>query len=325
MYKKSSIKCFKSYFSMIYYIIVNAKGARMLNFIAIDFETANNKRNSACSVGYAIVKSGQIVDTGYSLLSPQTGSDFSLTWVHGINYIDTIGAPSWGQFMNHFTEQQKLHGLPDSPLIAHNSPFDKSVWNACHEHDNMVISNNEFYDTLKLSKAVLQLESYKLPHVAKALGINGFNHHNAADDSIACAQIVIEISKRTKLLTVPQLWSLTNTSKKSKKSTLPKVELVAQNQTLLIPEAPNSKHPLYNANVCITGNLLNFSRDEIIMVLRKFGATTTNSITKNTTLLVASTSNTSKYKKAIHLKSEGQYLEIIDEQTLIEAMKYDPS
>lgn len=303
--------------------MIESKGAMMLNFIAIDFETANNKRNSACSVGYAIVKNSEIIDTGYSLLTPQTGNIFTLTWVHGIKYADTIGAPKWSQFMEHFNEQQKIHGMPNSALIAHNSPFDKSVWNACHEYDKVIPPNNEFYDTLQLSKKVLQLESYKLPDVARALGISSFNHHNAADDSIACAQIAIEISKQTNLLSVPQLWSLTNNSKRTKKSTTTMITPVAQSQ-FLPPATPHPKHPLYNAHVCITGDLLNFSRSEITALLQKFGATITNSVTKKTTLLIASTSETKKHEKATLLKAQGQYLEIIDEQTLIEAMSYIP-
>ena len=35
----------------------------MRDFAAIDFETANNERTSACSVGVVIVRDGEIVDT----------------------------------------------------------------------------------------------------------------------------------------------------------------------------------------------------------------------------------------------------------------------
>lgn len=35
----------------------------MDNFAAIDFETANNKRSSVCSVGLVIVREGKIVNT----------------------------------------------------------------------------------------------------------------------------------------------------------------------------------------------------------------------------------------------------------------------
>ena len=34
----------------------------MMNFIAMDFETANGKRYSACSLALTIVRNGQIAD-----------------------------------------------------------------------------------------------------------------------------------------------------------------------------------------------------------------------------------------------------------------------
>lgn len=43
----------------------------MQDFAAIDFETANNKRSSVCSVGIVIVRGGEIVDKFYSLIKPE--------------------------------------------------------------------------------------------------------------------------------------------------------------------------------------------------------------------------------------------------------------
>ena len=42
----------------------------MKDFAAIDFETANGKRTSVCSVGIVIVKSGRIVNKIYRLIRP---------------------------------------------------------------------------------------------------------------------------------------------------------------------------------------------------------------------------------------------------------------
>ena len=43
----------------------------MQDFVAIDFETANNERLSVCSVGVVIVRGGEIVDKFYSLIKPE--------------------------------------------------------------------------------------------------------------------------------------------------------------------------------------------------------------------------------------------------------------
>ena len=40
----------------------------MNNFVAIDFETANRSRNSACGIGLAVVQDGRIMDTFSSLI-----------------------------------------------------------------------------------------------------------------------------------------------------------------------------------------------------------------------------------------------------------------
>lgn len=41
-----------------------------MNFIAIDFETANEKRDSACSIGLTVVKNNQIIEQKYYLIKP---------------------------------------------------------------------------------------------------------------------------------------------------------------------------------------------------------------------------------------------------------------
>ena len=41
------------------------------DFIAIDFETANQEPSSVCSIGVVMVRDGQIVDSFYSLIQPE--------------------------------------------------------------------------------------------------------------------------------------------------------------------------------------------------------------------------------------------------------------
>jgi DNA polymerase III epsilon subunit-like protein len=60
----------------------------MTDFAAIDFETANGKRSSVCSVGIVIVRNGEIVDKFYSLIKLQTCTkllfilDYTGSWPH---------------------------------------------------------------------------------------------------------------------------------------------------------------------------------------------------------------------------------------------------
>ncbi|MGL5913477.1 MAG: DNA polymerase III subunit epsilon, partial [Bacteroidales bacterium] len=42
----------------------------MKDFVALDFETANQHRSSVCSIGIVIVSNGKIVDKFYKLIQP---------------------------------------------------------------------------------------------------------------------------------------------------------------------------------------------------------------------------------------------------------------
>lgn len=42
-----------------------------MNYISIDFETANEKRNSPCSIGVVVVKNGEIVEKIHHLIKPK--------------------------------------------------------------------------------------------------------------------------------------------------------------------------------------------------------------------------------------------------------------
>ena len=61
------------------------------DFIAIDFETANQQPSSVCSVGVVMVRDGQIVDSFYSLIQPEPNYyNYWCQRVHGISESDTI-------------------------------------------------------------------------------------------------------------------------------------------------------------------------------------------------------------------------------------------
>ena len=93
----------------------------MKDFAAIDFETANGRRTSVCSVGVVVVRGGEVVDTLYSLIRPRPNfySRFT-TAIHGLSYEDTAQAPDFADVWKQIAP--RIEGLP---LVAHNSPFDE--------------------------------------------------------------------------------------------------------------------------------------------------------------------------------------------------------
>lgn len=161
----------------------------MLDFAAIDFETANGSRSSVCSVGVVVVRGGEVVDRFYSLIRPYPDYyTYFTTRVHGLTRSDTDGAPSfpevWGQVA------PLIEGLP---LVAHNRPFDEGCLRAVFQAYGMPYPEYRFYCTLRASRSRLCLPDHRLHTVAAACGYDLENHHHALADAEACAAIALRI------------------------------------------------------------------------------------------------------------------------------------
>ena len=161
----------------------------MLNFAAIDFETANNERSSVCSVGIVIVRDGKIVDKFYSLIKPEPEYyNYWCSQVHGLSLDDTMEAPVfpdvWAQI------EPMIEGLP---LVAHNKAFDESCLKAVLRVYKMDYPDYEFHCTCIASRKVWPEGHHNLDIIAARCGYDLENHHHALADAEACAAIALQI------------------------------------------------------------------------------------------------------------------------------------
>lgn len=69
-----------------------------MNFVAMDFETANGQRDSACSIALVVVRNDQIVDQFYTLIKPETYFSSRNSQIHGIYEEDVAQALSLIKF-----------------------------------------------------------------------------------------------------------------------------------------------------------------------------------------------------------------------------------
>lgn len=161
----------------------------MQDFAAIDFETANGRRSSVCSVGIVIVKGGKIVDRFYSLIRPTPNyySPFT-TRIHGLTRKDTDRALHFPQVWEQI--KNRIEGLP---LVAHNKAFDENCLKAVFEAYEMDYPDYDFYCTLIASRRNLRLPNHQLHVSAAACGFELKNHHNALADAEACAAIALKL------------------------------------------------------------------------------------------------------------------------------------
>ena len=162
----------------------------MLNFAAIDFETANNQPTSVCSVGVVVVRNGQITDTYYSLIQPEP--NYYLYWntcVHGLTRADTEEARVFPDVWKEVAS--KIEGLP---LVAHNKAFDEGCLKAVFRCYQMDYPDYQFFCTCQTSRrAFPNAPNHKLDTVARLCGYELKNHHHALADAEACAWIARKI------------------------------------------------------------------------------------------------------------------------------------
>jgi DNA polymerase-3 subunit epsilon len=157
------------------------------NFTAIDFETANRRRDSACQLAAVVVRDGQIVDERMWMIRPDPFffSAFNIR-VHGIHPQDVEHEASFGELWDEIADV-----LGSDCLIAHNAPFDIGVLIGCIERHRLAIPDLHFSCTRLISKQTWPDRGrYGLKPLATWLGVE-FRHHDALEDSRACAKLLL--------------------------------------------------------------------------------------------------------------------------------------
>ncbi|WP_405375476.1 MULTISPECIES: exonuclease domain-containing protein [unclassified Microbacterium] len=165
-----------------------------LDFTAIDFETANSSSASACAVGLARVRDGQVVASAGWLIRPPAGHDrfFEINvGIHGIRPEDVADAASWSEQLPRLTAF-----LGEDVLVAHNAGFDMRVLRSACEATGLTPPPASYLCSVHVARKSYELPSYRLPVVAAAAGHLDFAHHDAAADALACAHIIIDAARR---------------------------------------------------------------------------------------------------------------------------------
>lgn len=157
------------------------------NFTAIDFETATRRSDSACQLAAVTVRDGSIVDKAMWMIRPQPFqfSRFNIQ-IHGITPQQVEGEPVFGELWPEIAAT-----IGDDCLVAHNAKFDIGVLIACLRTHRHPVPDLNFTCTRAIARSTWpHLRRYGLKSLATWLGIR-FRHHDALEDSIACAKILL--------------------------------------------------------------------------------------------------------------------------------------
>lgn len=167
-------------------------------WIALDFETATADGHSACSLGVAVIQGGTIVSSGGWLIQPPGNRyDPRNTAIHGISRHMTKRSPTYPEV---YPSIEPF--LDKRYVIAHWADFDVSVLRAVHAYYGIPLPDTRYACSCRMAqRAFPGLRNHKLPTVCDHCGIP-LQHHDAASDAAACAQIALSCRNAAGVATI---------------------------------------------------------------------------------------------------------------------------
>jgi DNA polymerase III subunit epsilon len=291
---------------------------------AIDFETANALRSSPCALGLTYLD-GPNQGTRRSWLirpDPLEFDDFNVS-IHGITEGDVADAPLFQELWTELRPE-----FEGATVLAHNAAFDFSVLRAVLADTAIAFPALRYHCSMLLSRAVWPgLVNYRLPTVARHLGIK-FDHHDAASDAWACAQITLRVCDELGVSTVDEaaerLHHRCGTLNADGYIPAGRISRVGGSIAKLAPKTTqfDEDHPFHGKRFAFTGTLQSMTREKAAQWVVDHGGQCTNSVSSNLHYLVIGDQDFSRFidgqmstkmRKAKELIGSGCSLELIPE------------
>ena len=312
----------------------------MLNYTAIDFETANSYRGSPCAVGLVRVRDGVSVAERRWLMRPPEEVDYFDGYnvsIHGITAKMVANEPRWKQLLPSIVDF-----IGDDVVIAHNAGFDISVIRYACAADNIERPEMRFLCTLVLARRALSLPSYRLPFVLDALGASIDNYHDPLADARAVVDIVRGLATTNSVNDLDTLAGSLRVCIGHMSSGIYKGSVYKGGRSTggsrparsgLNPDADPDGY-LYGRIVVFTGTLMSMTRQIAWDECSRVGATPEQTTTKRTNVLVIGDINpallrpgatlTAKARKAFDLQEAGQDIEVMSENDFLRCLDGKP-
>lgn len=308
----------------------------VLDYTAIDFETANAYRGSPCAVGLVRVRNGRIVDERRWLIRPPEAADWFdgfNTWVHGITAEMVANAPRWKDVLPSIIEF-----IGHDVVIAHNAGFDIGVIRYACGVDNIEWPAMRFLCTLVMARRALALPSYRLPFVTEALGHSMGDHHDPLDDARAVTEVVARLAAQEGVETLEELAS-------AHKVYIGRMECGIYRGSVAVSGTSGLEHPdvnadadpggyLYGRVVVFTGKLWAMIRQDAWNECARVGAIPEKNTTQRTHVLVIGDLNpaylrpgenlSARARKAFALQDAGQAIEVMTEDDFLRCLDGKP-
>lgn len=298
-----------------------------MDFVAIDFETANETRGSACSVGIVVVEGNQIVDKQHFFIKPLDMRFEKINvGIHGITPEVVSNSPIFGDLW-----ASLLPFFENRVLVAHNASFDMSVLRYCMHDAEIVPPEISYICSCNVSRAAWpELSSHRLPMLANYHGLE-LKHHDALSDALVAAEVMLLAAKCLRVNSIDKVSHETGVSvgkitscDRWMPSSAPRKKKGGDDLEIEIPENYDiSCHPLYEKSVVFTGTLTHFKRKQAMEITSLLGGFPKTSVSTKTDYLVVGVQDerqfaegateVSKITKFKELKADGCDIELISD------------
>lgn len=162
-----------------------------MEYVTIDFETANGNLTSACSVGIVGANKGKIVFEKYYLINPNEEFLLQNSLIHGLYPDDVKDAKTFDQLWD------EIFPLLDGNIVfAHAADFDISVLKSLINKYNLKCPNIRIGCTLKTARIAFKgvLTSFKLGAISNHLEVDHLAH-NAISDASICFHMLERVKR----------------------------------------------------------------------------------------------------------------------------------
>jgi DNA polymerase III subunit epsilon len=283
----------------------------LMDFVAIDVETANANMASICQVGIATFDKGVLADEWKTYVDPQDHFDGMNISIHGIDESLVAGSPTFGMLAH------TILGALNGRVVVTHSAFDKvALYQAgtkckasplmCTWLDSACVARRAWKEFSR--------NGYGLANVCASIGYT-FNHHDALEDAKAAGNILLAAIAHTGI-------DLDAWIARVRQPIDPNLEQ-------RVARAGNPDGELYGEVLVFTGALM-IPRREAAAFAASVGCEVDASVTKRTTLLVvgdqdvqrlAGHEKSSKHRKAEQFAAMGQPIRILRETDFRELVK----
>ena len=278
-----------------------------ITFNAIDVEIADRRDlSSICQIGIVHIQNGKIVDQWKSLINPETKFNSRDIRIHGIVESDVESSPTIPEVQDELYER-----LDGSVLVSHTN-FDEKALNKATTRYGLKPLQVQWLDSVKIARyAWPGYSNHKLPTLAQERGIS-FKHHDALEDAIVAAKIVLDACNDCKT-DIPE-WLERVKPSSSRKS-----------KSKSIRREGNKEGKLYEKITIVFTGTFEKSKEEMADLADKAGAKVSKTVSRQTTHLVVGTQDIRQLKgytkSRNHRKAEELGIPIISESDFEQLIK----